>query len=657
MNIDFSMLRQSPFAGALDPITAAISEVTARRHQREQQEERLKFAREQEERLRARDQGIIERDNRKADLADRREVGERTAKNVGNRQNISTGIRGDVARGDFDSAEQRAASYAEQDPRTGDLVSGPEALGFKVTRPPPAPAPLASPVEYGPREAEPEPSPTSPQSLPDLGEEGPMATPAISNRAGETRAYQRLADEPSGYTLPTDENPHPDERHVVDTVNDEVHAAAAERRRFGGQRDTALASVDPAQQAVSPTDPRLAERTRFNAQNTPEKDAEMASYQQQGEASARPPEVQLGGVKLDQEKLRYAGARQDAADFQKLMPVLQTSYAQALETKDPQAIKSAQRRLEVMTTLEPMVESGQMSGKDAANKLFGVQTADYKLGGDLEKLDKQGGYAQTRAETAAAATAARGEATDKRGAATAARQDSNASRLEAKDRSKVTKEDLDAFFQRFNAKTTQEAAQEFPNIVKMLDSGNGKLQDQALITMMRLAQKDNRFSDADAKLAMRSGAGWLDQMESYVSKGVEGNYGQDVIAAARQAAGALQGYYNAKNDAMNQEADSFLGDDALYDTKRAASRLGRELPGFRQRHPDLYGGKGGGQPAATGQRSAPGSPEDVNSEAPLPQDPNADELPGPTGGRTGGGKRRMTRQEAEAEARRRGLIP
>ena len=152
MRIDFSMLRQSPFEGVLDPLADAISGQVKRRHERTMQEERLAETRRQTDRLMARDKEVRDRDERRLDLQDRREVGNRASANQKSRATTEEAIRGDLAAGDFGRAESRGTGYSEQDPETGKVGGLP---GFKVDRGtlPNDVLPLVAngAVEYGPQ--------------------------------------------------------------------------------------------------------------------------------------------------------------------------------------------------------------------------------------------------------------------------------------------------------------------------------------------------------------------------------------------------------------------------------------------------------------------------------------------------------------------------
>lgn len=589
--VDFSPLRGDPYAGALDPLIEAIEASKRRSAQQELQEssQRAQAERQQQElaqrsqvndRLMARDADVRRREDAKQDLAERREAGTRSMANNKQRSMVEEQVRGDIAKRDFSRAEQRASSYEEQDPTTGEVKK--KLPGFSIDRGGPRPSEPESPVEYG-----------------------PQATPEIAQQAGLIRAAQSTPG------------------------------------------DTASAQ-DGANADLLETESAESERKRFAQQNTPEKDLEFRTYQNRTEAwgskqadpkltdgseiapgSRENPDVFLGGVKTNADQMRYAGGRAAAEDFKKVGAVLQQQYATALQSGDPQALAAAERKVQVFSEMAPQVETGAVPVEKAMAALS-ARTSAEMMRNQVQEHDKTvGQYGVEKATIGAEAAAARSAEAGKRAEAGATRGDKGLDLKERQERSKNLRNDRKEFLVRFNAKTTQEAASEFPNIVKMLDSGNGKLQDQALITMMRLAQKDNRFSDADAKLAMRSGAGWLDQMENFTSKGIQGNYGDDVIAAAREAAKHLQGYYQAKSEAMNAEADSFLEQPDYYDPREAAQLLGRELPGFKERHPEFFqGGGGADRSRRASARPDPGNPDDPNaSDAGRPLDGDR-----PTGG-------------------------
>ncbi len=348
------------------------------------------------------------------------------------------------------------------------------------------------------------------------------------------------------------------------------------------------------------------------------------------------PDIMIAGVKTTPEALRLSASKTRAGDMADTENLLLDHYAAAQRMGDPRAIESARRQLDEFRVRSSEVASGALKPSDAARAREAQARGEDKAGA---QMDLQG----EKDKTALAGKRIAAEAAGARAAATGARTGENLDFKQQKERHDLLRKDKDMLFTRFNAKTTQEAAQEFPNIIDKLNSGNGRLQTDALITMMRLAQKDNRFSDADAKLAMKSGVGWLDQVESGISKGYSGEYGDDVIRAAAEAAQRLHGYYQAKNAAMLDEADSFLDNPDVYDPKDAAQILGRELPGFRARHPELFGKKGGGGARPSRDPSNPDDPNAPDAGRPLEGDG-----PPPAG--------KLTREEAIKEARRRGLI-
>jgi hypothetical protein len=138
-----------------------------------------------------------------------------------------------------------------------------------------------------------------------------------------------------------------------------------------------------------------------------------------------------------------------------------------------------------------------------------------------------------------------------------------------------------------------------------------------------------------------------------------GNFDPSVVQSATQAAQILNKFYQQKAAKMNEAADSFL-DPSMYNPHEAAQVLGRELPGFKERHADMFGAA---PPPSSGAPVpvAGDNPDDPNATGPLPEDPSAAELGPATGGRPSRvsappSGSRITREAAIAEARRRGLI-
>jgi hypothetical protein len=279
------------------------------------------------------------------------------------------------------------------------------------------------------------------------------------------------------------------------------------------------------------------------------------------------PRVRIGDVETTQGDVRYAAGRTNAGDLDQQREAIKAQLDRAMTTGDPLLIHQVERRLRTLDTLRPAVASGAVSAKAAADEIekSGIREDNR----DLTEWGKQGQWRNNL------------DVQDRRNQRPQAPGPARSLEFqERKEKSSNLRKDIKSDVERWNAKTTQDAANEFPNIVKMLDSGNGKLQNQALITMMRLAQKDNRFSDADAKLAMNTGSGWLDQAESFFSRGGTGELGPGVVENARKAAVVLNQFYQQKRDAMNADAESYLNNPDYYDPKEAEQILRREFPGF-----------------------------------------------------------------------------
>lgn len=359
-------------------------------------------------------------------------------------------------------------------------------------------------------------------------------------------------------------------------------------------------------------------------------DAEGADYIRGDMAQAeneKNPRLRVGNVETTQGDLRYAQGRQNAADLQGQRAILEERLKAA---GDPYQASVIQRQLNRLEQLTQGVSTGAVPLKSAMDDIGKAGIRDEAEEFKARQGDLNRASAEKRTGMMAARPRMGQELAEKR-----------LGLSERKEQSANLRRDVKTTVDRWNAKTTQEAAFEFPNIIKMLDSGNGKLQNQALITMMRLAQKDNRFSDADAKLAMQSGAGWLGQVESWFSKGASGELGPDVIQAARQAAQVLNGFYQNKTQQMNDDLMSFVSNPMDYDPREAEQLLRREFPGFGA----ALDTKRGKQPGATQppvRRPAgdetmrvmpgklPGAAEaaameldDPNDTSPLPEDPEA----------------------------------
>lgn len=195
--VDFSQLRQSPFAGALDPITAAIDSVVARRHQAEMQ-------RRQQEALdrRAAADDVLNREKFEAQRFDNN----RTA-----RAETEARVRAAIDAGEYDKAQAIASGYQEMG-QGNQVARG--LPGFSMKRSAPGPIPEAPPA---------------PEAVP----YGPQASPEDVRRATEIRSEQdRVGDDQS----------------AIQAMNTEANRFAA--ARSAGEEEGPVPSVDDARKAA-----------------------------------------------------------------------------------------------------------------------------------------------------------------------------------------------------------------------------------------------------------------------------------------------------------------------------------------------------------------------------------------------------------------------
>ncbi len=519
--VDFSALRNTnPYQGALDPISSAIQWTLEQKAKREAQDKQLTFQREQEARKAA-------AENQRLGIEDRRLVGRQAVAEADRQAATDNEIRKDVGRGDMASAQRKAQNYTYFDPETGQVMHG---------------RPFAIKSGVGPGETAPTipEAPVAPNAVP---EQGPRIEGQDLENAAIIRAQQEQTQQPQA------------EGEGIQ-VNGQGTLAKFKQMQDEANRFAGTQGVGPEM------DKFKSAQDQYGLQK-----AAYSDYQRR----AANPTVSIGGVDTTPDEIRYGEARKNSEDFKSLSQPLTAEYAAAHQAGDPLMLASAERKLAKYNELAPQVEKGALTVAQAAAQVNSAGSAEAgimgKLGSQREHDVTSGEYGLERQRIANQRPQAPG-------------QNARLDLSERKEKSANLRKDVKSTVERFNAKTTQEAAQEFPNIVKMLDSGNGKLQEQALITMMRLAQKDNRFSDADAKMAMKTGAGWLDQAESWLSRGATGAIGPGVIDHAREAAKHLNGFYQQKQAAMNDAMQSFVNQPDYYDPKEAGQLLQREMPGF-----------------------------------------------------------------------------
>ena len=639
--IDFSMLRQSPFAGALDPISSAISDVVKRRHEEAMQEQRLAEMRRQTDRLMARDKEVRDREERRLSLQEKREVGNRTSANLKARQTTEDAIRSDLAAGDFGRAESRGSGYFEQDPETGEVRN--KLPGFDVDRGtlPPDVAPLvkAGAVEYGP------------QSTPEISEEAAVI------RSGQQPTPE--AGEDGGLTMGGGD------------VRGEFQRLEDERKRFAGQ-------------------------------NTPTNEPELGQRQVALEEFSRKqanPEFSVGGVRVNPDDLRHAAGRTAAADMGELGRALQSKLARAVESGDPIQEAAAQRQLERFQLLYPQVESGALPLAKAALDINAAATAEDKRGqqrehdvlvGDqaMDRTTATNASAERRAEIAARAAATRA-ATPRPPSETAVTNAENNTH-------KMLTSEVDTFAKRRDVYAEKAEGDRFQLLIKNADNPSVQRSIAYSALARGLNGEKGPLSKDDIHRIQDNLAGMWGQVENWISTKGTGHLSDDVMKVMMGAVNAVIEERKGRRDrAMEEFSNKFLAPGSTYMKRGMKDQVLNEFealfgPGsideMAEKAKARQGAAGAGAgpaPAAPpddgrihitpGPRSAvppaaEAAQDDPNDERPLGagEQMSDEELAPPTGGRPqrqGGGVTgtvirgvKYTRQQLEELARRRGLI-
>jgi hypothetical protein len=258
----------------------------------------------------------------------------------------------------------------------------------------------------------------------------------------------------------------------------------------------------------------------------------------------------------------------------------------------------------------------------------------------------------------------------------------------------------------------READQQLSTADAQLDSGSGSGQFGALMLLGR-AMRGGAATEFTSEEERKHLSGLAGRIEGIAQSAINGEYSPDQIASAKREVAAGRALMAQLLDRSGQALAITLREDPMVanlkgtanaEYRAAMTAIGRGdapplFPDETNNVPALGANivKGGGTYAAPQTpkgppqvnrvsvrgplgafRGQPGSPEDVNSEAPLPEDPNADELAPPTKApprnpvqearaaekaksasraNTALKKPNITKEQAIEELRKRGLIP
>jgi len=387
--IDFTMLRRSPFEGALDPLVEASAAYRDARNRSTEHDKDLALQRETEARKEARDQQQHDEQERRLDLQERRQVGEATLHNTQKRAETTAAIRAAVARGDMVSAQALSEQFGVVDPRTGDVQQG----GLFERLPPQ--------VEEGPRE--------TPEIAAEAGKErgrlsllranfdrnapfakkadaGGYQTPLTPDEEAQFRKWVADSKAPfnpddkmSDYDMrgywkdiaakggdSTQRNATDGEMHYPDTYKTPYHQSFSAESRYATPdapkwtSDTQLTGSDgkvsfdetkPPQPDSRYVDEAQAERERFASAN----DQEAAARR-----NAENPRIRIGGVETTPNDVRYSAGKKDAEDFATVGQSLQGDLARAKAVGDPVIVMAAQNKLDRYGELYSAVQTGAL---------------------------------------------------------------------------------------------------------------------------------------------------------------------------------------------------------------------------------------------------------------------------------------------------------
>ncbi len=332
--IDFSMLRQSPFKGALDPIAAAVDQWAQQNHQRKMQEERLAQQKQVNDRIMARDEETQRRNLVREGQEERRLVGQQTLTNQTKVRATEDDVRKALAEasvtGDYSNAQRLIEGFSMADPTTGAVKQGLPNAGFK------------------PHGGMPEPQRPTMAPLPPDIEQGPIPSPEDSTNAALIRAQDATNALPEGQDRVA---------AYPDIITAEMGRAAEEGSRFAAQQNRA-----PDQEQAQQADQRALEGFQT----------------QRSEYDAAPPEVTLGGARQDPEAIRTGQGRMAAQGFAKVGDALEGIRTAAFESGDTEALEAVERKLELFPELMAGVESGTVDPKVAFKQLGALSVEQMK---------------------------------------------------------------------------------------------------------------------------------------------------------------------------------------------------------------------------------------------------------------------------------------
>jgi len=570
---DYSLPDTIDLTPGMRELGDALTDALSRRQRQRQFDETMRLKKAHEDRLFEQHQNQLGYQNRVTDeklKRERLEFNQRQNEYKGRQQQRIRQAR----------SPQEAAAIASEtviyDPATGQEVGRGELVPGQA--PDAGPAPAVPPRPQAPEEGfGPAPPPEimarrrglqKPEPAPDA-----LIGPIPSAEEASAAEAQRFFDEPGGQMA--------DLEPRLAQVEQERQAQLIARRKFDEQY---RAFRQEAEQATQDEQARL--DTNFQAADDfqrdsaafseaertfPARQAEHAAATRRAE-DARPYTVRFGqddpGTTFDFQTQRTAGRQQAAQDFLDNLPP-------GLNENDRQAAQIGHSLI--------------LAGHDS-RRVFDAFTKARTLGLEHAFKDMQGDKRDRN----------RLEVQELRNQAPRPNINLPGARFEFerdKEKSKILREDLKRFTERYNAKTIQDDHLAAPRIIGDLQSGNPQRQRNAMIELWRMAQHDNRMSDRDAIMAQTVDPSALAEIENWVSRKSTGSLDAGVQRTAIETAQAFAAHLAAKTKQMRELAKRDFIDSGLYDSTEADVLLSQQIPGWEPLR---------GAPA-------PGAPPEVNA--------------------------------------------
>jgi hypothetical protein len=505
----------------------ALTEVMKRKQQQKQFDEQMKFNREQEDRKFTQAQMNIDYQKNLANLKDRRE---QLDFNMRQNQHVAT----TKERARRAASPQESASILD-DLRTYDPATGKETGRGKLT-----PGQLKGVGPEPTMDPKPELGPEVQDAVPDMLQMVPGMPPELAARLrGKARPQptmgpfqtpeEQAAAEPAQRRFDADFAGY---QADVRGGGDRLRAAQAAQDKFGAQSADYEDKLDafPARQRAHQAAVRHAENTRPYTMSVGPNDP---------------------GTTFDFETQRHAAGKEAAERFLSSLPA----------TVDAPTRQAAQ------------VVAGYLAS--------GTIKAD-QAGVALQKVLAQGvGEAgkDRRATAEIAKDIKVAEINSRKPGLVLSQQRFQAS--QDKDIRKETRKDIHEWLKASGLDKAPMQRATMANGLRMLN-GNGKEQQAGLVMMARETQGDNRFSNDDYRVFVKAGGvGTVDQAANTFQQLVDGQFGDQTIAVAKQMATAMQAVYLQRlKTAAADGRDEFVHNE-IYDSPVAESvleqRLGRDI--------------------------------------------------------------------------------